>query len=557
MQPRVRDEAMLWIGCAVVLALVWGVIIAVGVGRAELHRQHRSALAQSAAKGFSEYVGLNLQMADQVLLHAREHYARTGSIPPLANLAADPGPASQLMLQVSAADNRGNVIASSLALQRGVSIADRPHFIEFRADPRDRLHVSQPVVGRVSKAMSLQLVRPLLGPGGEFRGVMVASINPLKLQQYFGALAAFHDGGTVLIAGRADGVVRVRFSGAGISWGQSLHSSAGWSALSRSPAGQFEVDSTIDQVRRLVGFHQVGNYPLVVAVTAKSGAWPMAEMALSVAIGIAFSFIQVLYTRGRVRRIREQQVLIDQLGQSREREAEASRMKSRFLASVSHELRTPLGAILGFSELVRDMPDHPENARRAGLIHSSGQHLHALLNTLLDLAKIEAGRMEVDRAEVDLVEIVRTLAEVHRASATSKGLSLTFESDLPVAQTALAETDSTKFVQVLNNVLNNAVKFTGQGGVRISAGVDSTTFVVRVEDTGCGMPAEHLALVFDRFSTVSKPGSAGERGTGLGLSLSLDLIRLLGGSIEISSVLDQGTQVTIHLPGVRLAKKQP
>lgn len=555
---RSRDEAMLWIRCAIVLALLWALIVAVGVERAEMNRRHRSDLAQSTAKGFSEYVGLNMLMADHVLLHARELYARAGTIPPLANLTADLGPTSQFLLQVAAADVDGRVIASSLPLKPGLSIADRPHFIEFLNNPRDRLHVSVPVVGRVSKKMSLQLVRPLLGSGGEFRGVIVASIDPEKLQEYFGALAAFNDEGTVLIAGRTDGIVRTRLSRGGITWGESLRGDSSWDKLSQSHAGKFEVDRSNPSglLQGIVGFHQVGSYPLVIGVTAKITHWPASEMALSVAIGIAFSVIQILYTRSRTRRIREQELLIEQLTQGREREVEASRMKSRFIASISHELRTPLSAILGFSELVRDIPNHPDNARRADLIHSSGQHLHTLLNTLLDLAKIEAGRMEVDRAEVDLGKTVRTLADVHRVSANKKDLSMTFESGLSVSQTALADTDSTKFVQVLNNVLNNAVKFTNKGGVRVSVFVKEKVFVVQVEDSGCGIPVDRLSFIFDRFSTASTMGSAKESGTGLGLSLSRELIRLLGGSIEISSRPGQGTQVTVCLPDVRVVKVQ-
>lgn len=552
-----RDEAMLWVACTVVLGLLWALIVAVGAGRAELNRSYRSDLAQSTAKGFAEYVGQNMLMADHVLMHARGLYERTGRIPPLADLTEELGPIADMLLQLSAADAQGHVIASSLPMEPDVSIADRPHFIEFRQDPRDRLHVGQPMVGRVSKKMSLQLVRPLLGPRGEFHGIIVASIDPLKLQQYFGALAAFRRGGTVLIAGRADGIVRVRFSSEGITWGQSLSGSAAWPMLTRSPSGQLEVDSTIDNVKRLVGYHEVAGYPLVVAVTSRSTGWPVTEMALSVAIGVGFSIIQVLYTRSRIRRIREQQVLIQQLTQSREREAEASRMKSRFIASVSHELRTPLNAILGFSELVRDMPDHPDNAKRAGLIHTSGQHLHALLNTLLDLAKIEAGRMEVERAQVDLVDTVRTLAEVHRASAGKKGLAMNFETSVPASHTVFAETDSTKLVQVLNNVLNNAVKFTSAGGIRVSASLHGASFMVQVEDSGRGIPAEQIARVFDRFSTASTPGSASEKGTGLGLSLSRELVRLLGGSIGISSRPGRGTQVRIRLPGARLVELQP
>lgn len=231
-------------------------------------------------------------------------------------------------------------------------------------------------------------------------------------------------------------------------------------------------------------------------------------------------------------------------------------MKSRFVASISHDLRTPLNAILGFSELLRDVPDHPENGRYAGLIHSGGQHLHALLNTLLDLAKIEAGRMEVERAEVDLVDVVRTLVEVHSGNASKKGLSIALDSALPAGHTAVANTDRTKYVQVLNNVMNNAVKFTSRGGMQVNVSADEGGFLVIVRDTGCGIRPNVMARIFDRFSSASMPGSNDEEGTGLGLSLSRELIRLLGGSIDISSEPGSGTQVSIRLSDVSLVEKE-
>jgi two-component system sensor histidine kinase EvgS len=157
--------------------------------------------------------------------------------------------------------------------------------------------------------------------------------------------------------------------------------------------------------------------------------------------------------------------------------------------------------------------------------------------------------MEVARVQVDLLATVRTLAEVHQAGAARKGLALTFASGLAPSVTVLADTDATKFQQVLNNVVSNAVKFTSTGTVRVSVALDQQTFVVRVEDTGRGIGPEQLARIFDRFSTASTPGTAREQGTGLGLSLSRELVRLLGGSIHIASRPDEGTQVTIRLPG--------
>jgi signal transduction histidine kinase len=553
---RSPEEATLWIGCLAALGVLWTAIVVVVVSNALDDRREREALAASTAKGFSEYVGLHLMVIDRVLQASRDTYTRTGAIPPHDALTADLGPIAPMLLQIAVADAQGRVVASSLPLVKGVDIADRPHFLAAQRDPRNRPFLSEPVVGRVSRKMSLQLVRPLLGPAGEFRGIIVASIDPLQLQEYFRSVDAFTDHGNVIITGRTDGVVRTMFEADKITWGQSLGRSRYWQRLSTEVAGQYVTVGSIHGDARVVGFHRVPNYPLVVAVSSRQPGWLTAEAALALALGVALTWVQLRHVRLRVCRLRAKDSLIEQLEKSRETEMQANRMKSRFLASVSHELRTPLNAILGFSELIRDMPDDPQRGRRAELIHSSGQHLHKLLNTLLDLAKIEAGRMELRVEAVDLADTVRTQVEVHAACAAKKDLAMTLACELPDGCVALADTDRTKLVQVLNNVLSNAVKFTPQGSVQVAVRVEDTDFVIQVDDSGRGIPPQRLARIFERFSTASTPGTAHEEGTGLGLALSRDLMRLLGGSIDLSSRAGGGTRALIRLPGVRLAEVQ-
>jgi signal transduction histidine kinase len=546
-----RESRRLRLGCAIFLLALWGSIAFVGAQWLEMRQRERAADAVSTAKGFSEYVSLHLLFMDRVLENAREHFAVEGRIPAHASLVRDLGSVRPLLLQIAATDAHGIVVASSLPMDPGLSVADRKHFQVFQADPRERLYVSEAVVGRVSHRMSLQLVRPVLGPEGDFRGVIVASIDPRELQRYFGS--AMRSGGSVVIAGRNDGVVRARFEKERITWGQSLRNSLFWSELAASTEGSYEVDAgVIDGASRIVGFHKVADYPLIVAVSSPTPTISFGDVYIVVALGLAMTLGVLLFVRGRLRRLRQQTEVIEQLTKSREREMEANRMKSNFIASMSHELRTPLNSILGFSELLRDLPDHPENVRRAGLIHTSGQHLLALLNTILDLAKIEAGRMEVHRAETDLGKTLATVVDVHRASAEAKGLAMRLESAFPKGQSAFAFTDATKYTQVLNNIVNNAVKFTAHGHVAIVARLEDRDFVAEVRDSGCGIAPEQLPYVFERFSRASSPGTRQEVGSGLGLSLSHELMELLGGSIEVSSAPGQGTTVVVRLTNIEL-----
>ncbi len=542
--------------CAVVLAVVWASVFWNAWSNAQQLRSEKRVVAASNAKGFSEYVGLHLLIVDRILLTLRARDKPHASFPNHADLSADLGAMAPMLLQVAMTDAQGKVLASSLPMTGAVSIADRPHFLAFRNDPTDRAHFSPPVVGRVSGKMSLQVVRPILRDG-EFQGVIVASIDPLKLQEYFQSFEAFAGGGAVMIAGRSDGIIRVRFSESEIIWGQSLLESSGWKHYSTERRGTVDVMSVVDGILRTIGFHQVGNYPLFVGASSIVRPWMLEVqdgLVITSALAAAFSLLMVLLTRARVRAASDQQRVIDQLTLSRQREIEANQIKSHFLASVSHELRTPLNAILGFSELLSNQSANPTALKFAVLIHDSGKRLHSVVNTLLDLAKIEAGRMELSVEEVDLGRLTATMVDFHQISAGKKGLTLTFSQTTPSGCTVLADTDRTKFVQVLNNVMHNAVKFTEQGTVTVSASLDGECFAVHVSDTGKGIPRDRIEHVFDRFSLAAN-GRSLEDGAGLGLSLTRELMTLLGGSITLTSEVGKGTQVEVRLPGVRIVNK--
>lgn len=555
LQARRGPAAPHWILCCLVLAVLWGGLMAVTISNHRDADRERAGLVGTTAKGFSEYVGLHVLIVDRILQGVRTNFPRTGTVAAHQELQKELGLMAPMLLQVAVANAEGAVVASSLPLQPGISIADRPHFKAFAQDPTDRLHFSQPVVGRVSGKMSLQLVRPILGPRGEFQGVVVASIDPLKLQQYFDSVDALKADGVVTISGRQDAIVRARFAGQSITWGQSLHESVAWPKMSGQRSGTYESASRIDGVPRTFGFHQVGDYPLLVNVGSRSAPWWELDSGLMSAclMALAFTVLLVRQTRLLVRRDAEQTLVIDRLRASRAREIEANRMKTHFLASVSHELRTPLNSILGFSELISEIAEDESIRKYSDLIHGSGKHLHSLVNTLLDMAKIEAGRMEVENEQVELTQLVNTMVDVHRVNADRKGLGMTASFDLPEGTQLCAETDRTKLTQVLNNVLHNAVKFTREGGVFVTGTMEKDTLLLRVVDTGPGIPPNRLAQIFERFTPGA--GTRENEGSGLGLALSRELMTLLGGSIALYSEPGQGTQVEIRLPHVQARKE--
>ncbi|KAF0208686.1 MAG: PAS/PAC sensor hybrid histidine [Actinobacteria bacterium] len=238
----------------------------------------------------------------------------------------------------------------------------------------------------------------------------------------------------------------------------------------------------------------------------------------------------------------------EELTESNTRLDEATRAKSDFLASMSHELRTPLNSIIGFSEiLARGMAGalEPEQEKQVRMIHSSGKHLLELVNEVLDLTAVEAGRMKVEHKCIDVSELVGTVVESLAPLAAEKNLDLTWEV-VPEAKSLVS--DRTRLEQVIFNVLGNAIKFTdhGQVGLRVSRIADEVIFTFA--DTGRGIAKTDIDRVFEEFYQVERRDIAKSEGTGLGLTVSRRLVELLNGTIEVESSLAKGSTFVVRIP---------
>lgn len=239
----------------------------------------------------------------------------------------------------------------------------------------------------------------------------------------------------------------------------------------------------------------------------------------------------------------------------------ANRAKSNFIANMSHELRTPLNAIIGFTQLMlRNRKFPPEELQHLEIISRNGEHLLTLINSVLDLAKIEAERLALESVTTDISSLLKDLQQMFTLKAANKGLWL--KVNIAPAVPVNIKTDPGKLRQILINLLNNALKFTHQGGITLkvsSSAIDSAADIklrFSVEDTGIGIAPEELGSLFEPFSQTQS-GLKSQEGTGLGLAISRKFARLMGGEITVQSVVNQGSKFQLEIQVKRATESQP
>jgi signal transduction histidine kinase len=534
------------VGVALVLMLMWGFAAYRLLEDFQNFRASEIRAQENLTEAFAEHALRTFGEADQVTRFVRNEYLEHRAA---FNLHAPEYRdfASSNVYSLAAVIVADGELFTSTVPSAPMSLSDRDHFRWHKDHEGDELYISKPVLGRVSKRWSIQVTRRISEVDGSFAGVAVASISAEYFTNFFSRIE-LGEGDAVALIGM-DGIVRTRLSSSGISAGEDIGRESTIIPALRAGRNEGTVvkTSAVDGVMRIMSFKRLGALPLFVVYSVPertvTAQW-QAQVAPHVLLDMVFSVVLLLLAWLVMRAFQRRDALLREVQESRLQVEQASELKSKFLARVSHELRTPLNGILGFSEVIRDSSPDPEAKEFAGHIHDSGRHLHALVNTLLDLAKLDAGGTRVRHAKVDIVELVEQTVGLHRVSARKAGLDLNTE--LP-GEPVHVVSDRMLLVQVLHNLLHNAIKFTAKGRVNVRLQANHETCTIEVEDTGPGIAREQLERLFERGFHASSADTSGVMGSGLGMALSHELMELMGGQLYVRSKLGNGSTFVVVL----------
>ncbi|NEX62333.1 two-component sensor histidine kinase [Noviherbaspirillum sp. 17J57-3] len=497
--------------------------------------------AASFARAFQEHTERTIESADQAVEFLSYEYLKQGmklDIPALLNSGVIHGDIFNLF---TITDQSGDVILSSKPFAR-MNLADREHIRVHREQTVQGLFVSKPVLGRVSGKWSIQLTRRIDNPNGTLGGVVVVSMDPFYFTRLYESIQISPNSSVSLVG--LDGIVRARRTNNKSEVGQNLAGTQVFRKLNDSDNGTFIANSAIDGRDRIYAYRKLNRYPLIVMVGVDIEDLMQAYLSmrdhalqqalLSTLAIVAFTLLLL--------------TLIHRLMRSKEQAIAANAAKTQFLSTMSHELRTPLNGIIGYAELLQeDLPDN-EHRSFAGYILDSGNHLLGLVNSVLHLNKIEAGKMELNLGSVDVQRLIAQAVNTHRASALVKGLA--FEVRCAANLPATLVCDRVKTLQVLNNLLHNAIKFTHSGSVCLEAEYADGQLSFHVIDSGPGIPEDMREKVFEEFFQSDTGDSRASEGTGLGLAIVKKFVDLMGGTVSITASASGGARFTFRLPAI-------
>jgi signal transduction histidine kinase/CheY-like chemotaxis protein len=488
--------------------------------------------------------------------------------------------------QFAIADENGLLVSSNIPGFKNVDISDREHFKVHIARDTDELFISKPVLGKVSGKWSIQLSRRLNKDDGTFGGVVVVSIDPYYFSRFYQDLDIGHHGSVILVG--LDGVVRARSNMDDSMVGQDLRESKLFSMINDAiPAAHFEAAGLLSNEHMFYSYRVVKGFPFAVLIGVSKGE---ALTGFYTRRNIYFTFASVLsvivlmfsYRMAKLLRERNDmnvglenivakrtfdlnetnKMLIEEVTQRKNIQSDlilmkdkaeaANQAKSEFLANMSHEIRTPLNGVLGMLQILLVTCQDDKQREYIQTAIASSRQLTDLLSDILDLSRIEAGKLIIRKEAFDARELGRSVREIFTHFAEQKGLRLNIKIDDRIPTRLIG--DDARLRQIVLNLVGNALKFTRQGSITLTVSLISppgeipAKIILNVIDTGIGIPEDRLEAIFEPFTQADGSSVRAYQGVGLGLTIVRRLVTLMGGEIAMTSLVGQGTEVRVTLP---------
>ncbi len=442
-----------------------------------------------------------------------------------------------------------------------VRLDDRDYLKAHLADDALAEFLSSPVRNRVTGQWTFYLARKLRGVDGHLIGIAIVGIQCEYFQRFYESIDSARNGVSVALL-RRDGLLLARqppledYVGKSFAGGPmfQLLARPGVEAPRTALVSGPRVNEPGNDETRLVAPTVSRSYPTVVGIIATQDLilahWRRTTESL-VTVALAFDVVLCALAFWIARLLRRRREILEQLKGALTAADAASQAKTSFLANMSHEIRTPMNGILGMTELLLQTPLEARQRELAAAAYASGQTMLRVLNDVLDVSKIEAGKVELELVDFDLAALLDDQLALFRATATAAGTTL--EGEFDPALPARVKGDPTRLRQVLTNLLNNALKFTERGGqVRLSAwrlGGDpaSHRLAFEVRDNGIGISKAAQRRLFEPFTQADESTTRRFGGTGLGLAISRELVTLMGGELSVESAPGAGSTFRIEL----------